>query len=160
MSKIQKIFITVGLPGSGKTTWSKKYIKKYPKTLLISCDDLRQCLHAGKYIFDPKLENLIEKTTNYIICESVTLGKDIIIDETNLTTTRRQSLIKIIKKSAKQKYQIIAVNIKCKDNLKRRLKESRGYSKKHWEKIIKNMKKNYNPITNNEGFNKIIEIEN
>lgn len=36
------VYATVGISGSGKTTWAKAYVTKHPKTILIDTDELRQ----------------------------------------------------------------------------------------------------------------------
>ena len=36
-----KLILTKGLPASGKTTWAKEYIQKYPETANLCKDDLR-----------------------------------------------------------------------------------------------------------------------
>lgn len=158
---MQKIFITVGLPGSGKTKWAKEYIKKHPQTLIVSRDDFRTSLHGGKYVFDEKLENLIGETSDFLIENLVEKGFNIIIDETNGNIYRRLFLIKTIREHAEinnKKVKIIAIVFNNKNNLKNRMKEPRGYSKEKWKTIINKMKKNWHNVNKKEGFDKIIYI--
>jgi hypothetical protein len=83
------IIINVGVSGSGKSTWSKDYIKAYPRTVRINRDDFRQCLKGtldGYYQskFLNPTEDLINKLEEYTLVQALLKGFDVIIDNTNL----------------------------------------------------------------------------
>jgi len=83
------IIINVGVSGSGKSTWSKNYIKTFPRTVRINRDDFRQCLKGtldGYYQskFLNPTEDLINKMEEYTFVQALLKGFDVIIDNTNL----------------------------------------------------------------------------
>jgi predicted kinase len=54
---MSKLFITVGLPASGKSTYSKKWVEESPKTRVrVNRDDIRRML--GPY-WIPTRESLV-----------------------------------------------------------------------------------------------------
>jgi predicted kinase len=160
---MQTCYILSGLPGSGKTFWSKNYIRKHPKTLVVSRDDLRYAFHCGRYVFDTTIEPIICDITDSIIESFLELKRDFIIDETNGIRFRRYQLISMIHNYNvfnKRKIKIIAVEFPMKDNLKNRMKDSRGYTKKQWADIIDRMKNLWEKINKEEGFDKVINANN
>lgn len=89
----RKIILTVGLIASGKTTWSKQYVKDNPNTYRVSRDDLR--FMTTDYQYTPENEKNIDKIYRGII-ENLLLNtsKDIICDEQNLNKDRREEFKK------------------------------------------------------------------
>lgn len=71
-----------GLPASGKTTWSREYIKGHPDTKRVNKDDLRQMLDNGKW--SNANEKAVIKIRDSIIIETLKEGKNVIVDDTNL----------------------------------------------------------------------------
>ena len=155
--KTQKCFLLSGLPGSGKSTWCKNYLKKHSKTLVISMDSLREMLHADTYIFDKDLEPTIRFMTDSLIQHAIETNRNIIIDETNGTRCRREKLINIIS-DCDDRIKIICVVFKEGNNLKNRMKQPRGYTRQKWLEIICKMKHYWQPVTKTEGFDQIIKI--
>jgi len=84
--------LTVGAPGSGKSTWVKEYKKTHPLTYVISTDEIRKEL-TGQTHCDPSQNNMIhdearkrvreilEDPGNY--GENKGMGPEIIVDSTN-----------------------------------------------------------------------------
>ena len=153
----QKIYLLSGLPGSGKSFWTTNYIKNHPKTLVISRDDIRLALHNGKYIFEESLEPLIQEITQTTIIGLVESKRDFIIDETNGSKLHRHCLISDIRNNisfltTKRKVKIIAVVFEEGNNLENRMKNDRGMTKDQWKNVIDKMKKYWEPVTGDEGF--------
>ena len=47
---MQNVYILMGLPGAGKTTWAEKKTKENDNTIIISRDDIRYMLsHSYRY---------------------------------------------------------------------------------------------------------------
>lgn len=79
----QKLIMTRGLPGSGKTHWAKEYIKNAKAPTKIVCkDDLRAMLDNGAWSKDR--EKFINHVWILLIKEAITLGFDVIVADTNL----------------------------------------------------------------------------
>ena len=76
-----KIIITKGLPGSGKTTWARKWVEESPKDRVrVNRDDIRNLL--GPY-WIPTREDLVTQIEDAIIISSSFNGYSVVIDATN-----------------------------------------------------------------------------
>ena len=90
--KFSKLILTIGIPGSGKTTWVKKYMKKHPLTYIISTDDIRRELTGTEQCVDPSQNDMIHnearKRVKAILEDPNSkggLGPEIIVDSTNVS---------------------------------------------------------------------------
>ena len=87
-----KLIVMVGLSGSGKTTRAREY---YSNATIISSDDIRASYfgdvnnqkHNGQ-VFDIMFKHTVRE---------LMLGNDVVYDATNLSSKRRQSLIKNVR---------------------------------------------------------------
>jgi tRNA uridine 5-carbamoylmethylation protein Kti12 len=91
-----KLSITVGLPGSGKTTKAKEIAALNPlNTILVSRDDLRFLLYNGEGILDSTLENYITKVQKDIVKNGLKAGKHVIVHDMNLRPKYRKQWAEI-----------------------------------------------------------------
>jgi predicted kinase len=74
-----KLILTKGLPASGKTTWAKEYIQKYPETANLCKDDLRLQLGSTN-----KREKRIIKVRDLLTEHYFEIGYSVIWSDTNL----------------------------------------------------------------------------
>ncbi len=95
---MRTLYLTIGVIGSGKSTWSRKAIEDNENTIIISRDNLREMIY-GKYLFIPKREFLIKEMVLKNIDVAFKNGFDVVIDETNLTMKKRKKLIKNIREN-------------------------------------------------------------
>lgn len=104
----KEAIITVGAPGSGKSTFAKKLIESNPDKNWISLDrdslrrsilklDESENLHTHWHSLDPKTRNKYEKDISdymqHIIKDQYLDDISLIIPNTNLTKSHRESLI-------------------------------------------------------------------
>lgn len=76
------IFVLYGLPASGKSTWAKEQLRKYPgKYKRVNKDLLR--LMIDNDMFDFNNEKFILNIRDNIVKSSLLSGKNVIIDDTN-----------------------------------------------------------------------------
>lgn len=76
------LYATVGLPGSGKTTKAKEMLVEQPNNLVrVNSDDIRAMSY---YKWTPKNEEMTNKTRDFMICQSLSEGNNVIVDNTNL----------------------------------------------------------------------------
>lgn len=93
---MKKVIITKGLPGSGKSTWAKKLIDKYPNQYKrINKDDLRAMLDNSKHSKDA--EKFVLKIRNQVILMALEEGKHVIIDDTNLHPKHEKTIRELTK---------------------------------------------------------------
>ncbi len=76
-----KIIMTRGLPGSGKTTFAKQYQADHPTAVRVNKDDLRASLHNG--VFSKGRENFVLAVRDFIVDKALEDGHDCIVDDTN-----------------------------------------------------------------------------
>ncbi len=90
----QKVYVTKGLPGSGKTTWAKEMVRNNKGLIKrINKDDLRKMLDDGDY--SKKNESLILLTRNKLLKMYLSGGYSVIIDDTNLDPKHEASIRQI-----------------------------------------------------------------
>lgn len=78
-----------GLPASGKSTWAKEKINENSNYIRINKDDIRESI-TGKWT--SKKEKIVISIRNSLIKAGISLGKNVIIDDTNLNPKHEQSL--------------------------------------------------------------------
>jgi len=86
----------IGLPSSGKSTWSSKYMECHENTELVSSDSIREEVFGD--VNDQKhngeVFNIVEKRCR----EALKTNKEVVIDATNLSRKRRINFIKTMPK--------------------------------------------------------------
>lgn len=93
---MQKVFLYVGIPGSGKSTAAKLEINKDPENWArINNDDIRAMLNNSNWSFH--YEKLVTDTRNYLIREALRRGKDVIIDNLNINRKHFTDVVEIAK---------------------------------------------------------------
>lgn len=78
-----KVIMTVGIPASGKSFWSKEEVRKDPEgTVRINRDDLRSML--SNYHHSESNEKMVTAAKEYLLTYSLKRGRNVILDETNI----------------------------------------------------------------------------
>lgn len=83
------LFITVGVPGSGKTTWAKEKARQLGNTLTVSRDDIRKTLYCAggdltNYRFTEEKELFVCKVQEDTVRNALASGKNVIVHNTHL----------------------------------------------------------------------------
>jgi predicted kinase len=76
--------ITRGLPGSGKTTYAKRWVTEAPRRNRVNRDDLRRMLAGPDYAYDQATENVITAAQESTVRKLLEAGRDVIVDDMNL----------------------------------------------------------------------------
>lgn len=91
------LYMTKGLPASGKTTWAKQMIAEHPGAYKrVNKDDLRAMLDVGKWSRDN--EDFVLHTSRAIIDSALGRGKHVIVDDTNFAPKHEAALRECAKK--------------------------------------------------------------
>lgn len=89
---MKEVIICVGIPASGKSTWSKQFVIDNPNYIRVCRDDYRWMLKNSPVV-DKKTEELITKLVNNDIHIAFYMGFNIIIDQTNVNSRYLEQLI-------------------------------------------------------------------
>lgn len=140
-TKQQKVILAKGLPGSGKSTWAKQYIKDHVNTKRVNRDDLRSMIDDG--VWSDKNEKKIVSIRNSIIRDLLHGGADVIIDETNLNPKAIEALLEFLHEVEKEIPLTIEwqdfTNVPVEECIKRDLKRSASVG----EAVIRRFYKQY-----------------
>jgi predicted kinase len=173
MSK-QRVYILIGLPGAGKSTWSRNQIAKGINKngcTIVSRDSIRQMLN-GDYKYIEEQQDLITKIAAASASAILERGEDLIVDQANLSKKDRKDVTNFVVKEIgdRDDVDIFFVNF-LESNIKtlvdRRLagdaegKDRLGYfnDRAYYCKVILKMKEKYDEILSWEDWNFILDIE-
>lgn len=94
----REFIICRGIPGSGKSFWSKSWVSGDPETRVhISLDDIRLMLGGSlENYWIPSRENLVRQIREYAIRVAMDLGYNIVVDCMNLNPLEIQELHDIV----------------------------------------------------------------
>jgi predicted kinase len=154
-----KVIFTVGLPGSGKSTWAKNNAKDL-NALIINRDSIRTMI-AGSYSkYDFKDEDLVIDITKAILASIISNNRNIILDETNLTRYGRKRWVDTIKDMDPDvEFYYVNFDIPIEGCKVRRRFDNKDCDA-DWDSIIDKMAKGYQPVNNElEGINKLEESD-
>lgn len=155
------LYVLVGLPGSGKSTWIKDFAKTSTKEFYVaSTDDIIELIASEQKktyadVWQSNIDHATKKMNNDVI-QAIKAKKDVIWDQTNMTAGKRQS---ILSKFPKEYHKIAVVfsveNEELNARLHKRHLETGKFIPPH---VITNMQKTYQEPTEKEGFNVIIHV--
>lgn len=91
------LFASKGLPGSGKTTAALKVIERDPTIVRANRDSIRFALF-GKYWGPPIDERIVTVVQYTIIDEALRAGRDVYVDDTNLSPKVQKNLLDAARK--------------------------------------------------------------
>lgn len=98
MPNMPEIIFTVGVSGSGKTTWAEQFCKDNPSYINVNRDDIRRELfNFGKwseYKFTKERERKVSEQQLYRIETALSLMDGVVVSDTNLSKERCIELIK------------------------------------------------------------------
>lgn len=163
-----KVYLTIGLPGSGKSTWAKQKVQSEKDTIIVNRDIFRTMI-KDKYTFDKRFEPFIKDVSNMSIVYAFENDLSVIVDETHIKKSRRMEIVNTINElccgnfglveSKFGKPEIVYVWFtETKKNLANRMKEPRGYSSDKWNAIIRGMKKTFEAPEPEEGYDELIKL--
>ena len=91
-----KLSITVGLPGSGKTTEAERIKDECPDGVeLVSRDDLRHLLYRSEGILTNAQEQRITKVQKQLVKDGLKAGKHVVVHDLNLREKYRKQWAEI-----------------------------------------------------------------
>ena len=143
-------FLLVGLPASGKSTFSKRLAESKPG-VIISTDSIRKILYKDESTQGNWKE--IERVLHDSIFKSISKGQSVIIAATHTVKEHRKILINLSNQINCTCYFLKTDKQTC---IKRNLERSRTVPKHVIESMANQLE--LTPPTREEGFRKIYEI--
>lgn len=149
-----KLYMLIGVPGSGKTTW--RDANPLPNAVVVSTDDYIDFVADQLGVtYSEAFKDHIKAATQLMdkrAREAFAAGKDVIWDQTNTTRKSRLSKLSMVPKD----YEKVAVFFPTPADLKQRLANRPG--KTIPEDVITNMIASLQPPTEDEGFDEVITV--
>lgn len=156
-----KIYVLIGPPLSGKTSWTKRILTKDPSFVVISTDDIieeRGALEGLNYTQAwPKFSGMAAGIAKANFAQAIKNNANIIYDQTNMGSKKRKSILVNVPDT----YEKIAVvfDVDTKELFRRNIERNKLTGKHIPEAVILNMLKSFTPVDkNNEGFDKVIRV--
>lgn len=148
----RKVYILCGAPGSGKSTFSEKFIKENTNIVRVCPDDNRRAIggdSGNQAVSYPAFCMAKEQ-----VGKALDSGKNVIIDATFMYRKARKDFINIAKGRGAE---VIAMVFECtKETLLERIKKRVAGSGRYVpEDVVDTMLKKYQVPTEEEGFDKV-----
>ena len=140
-----QILILVGIPASGKSTWSKEHIRRNPDWVRINRDDYRLMLKDAQ-MCDPKIESMISELVTVAIRKSLARKLNVIVDATNLRAKYINEFVNEFKHEADISFRIFDIS------LAKAIERDNGRAAKVGEAVIKKMYENYKILVDSYAF--------
>lgn len=152
-------YILSGLPGSGKSTWVRSINQNSDFVIVSSDDEIEQHAKDRGLTYSDVFDSYVKTATsrmNAKFKEAVAANRNIIWDQTNMTSKKRRGILQQIPHS----YKKIAVVFQIDDQeLERRLeKREQDEGKKIPKHIIYSMANSFEMPSTVEGFDQIIKV--
>jgi predicted kinase len=107
---VPKVILLKGLPASGKSTWAREQVRRFPgRYKRINKDDLRDMLDDGEW--SEENEKFIVKARNRLILAALAAGKDVIVDDTNLNPEHERAVRKLVEGRAEVEVRAFDVSL-------------------------------------------------
>jgi len=157
------VIVLIGPPLSGKDTWIRKnFIEKDIEITTISRDDiLMEMSDTDDYsdAFNTVPQKEVDAELQRRLLDAADNGKNVIINMTNMTSKRRRHNLDYFGDDF-TKIAVIFPILEW-DEYKRR-NDKRKSEENKWipEHVIKRMIGSYQPIRDEEGFDKVVSLEN
>lgn len=148
-----KVLILVGIPASGKSTWSKQFVSDNENYVRLNRDDFRFML-KDKPMVSPKEENIISKLMITSSKEFLKSKYNIIIDNTNCKLSYINDFIKELTHLADIEFKVFDISIE--DAIDR----DNNRDKKVGKSVIAKFYKDLTELKNNFNFEPIIRSNN
>ena len=143
-------FLLVGLPASGKSTFSKR-LAESKNAVIISTDSIRKILYKDESTQGNWKE--IERVLHDSIFKSISKGQSVIIDATHTVKEHRKILINLSNQINWTCYYLKTDKQTC---IKRNLERSRTVPKHVIESMANQLE--LTPPTREEGFKKLYQV--
>lgn len=157
-----KIYVLVGMVGSGKSTWVKNFLSRTDdEYVIVSSDNHIEDMSAKAGLtYDQGFQKFVGAATGAMKSDAKNAfknGKNVIWDQTNLSAKKRRGILNQVPDN----YEKIAVVFSASDkDIENRLsKRSKEQGKTIPKNVVDSMYSSYEPPQKSEGFDKILQVK-
>ena len=151
------VIVLIGPPLSGKTTWVKE---NFPTTEVISRDEILMEVYGSKN-YTEAFKNVdqkeVDKTLHERLIDANLQKKSVIVDMTHMASKRRKKNLNYFSDDY-YKLAVIFPILSDQEYERRNKKRIEEENKDLPMHVIKNMISSYQPVSTEEGFDKVISI--
>jgi len=151
------VIILIGPPLSGKSTWIRN---NFPTTDVISRDEIVMEVYGSRN-YDDAFKNVNQKEVDRVLHKKLTEAnrdkKNVIIDMTHMASKRRRQNLDYFSDDY-YKLGVIFPILSEEEYTRRNTKRIEEENKNLPMHIVKNMISSYQPVREEEGFNKVISL--
>jgi len=135
--KTLKITLAIGIPASGKSTWSKEFVRRNTDYVRVCRDDYRLML-AQSQMLDPKGERLVTQLVENAISTAINFKFNVIVDQTNVNIKYLAEMVDFCQTLADVEFKIFDVPVDLAIE-----RDSKRGAAMVGEEVIKKMYENY-----------------
>lgn len=147
-----EILLLIGIPASGKSTWSKEFVRKNPNYVRVNRDMYRLMLKDAQTC-EPKVEDLISGLVNQAIEASLMKKLNVIVDATNLKVKYIKEFVERFKYHADINYRVFDIS------LDKAIERDSNREAMVGENVIKKMYKDYKILIDTFDFQPVKKVE-
>jgi predicted kinase len=145
-----RFYLMVGIPGSGKTTYARRYLSQ---ALRISLDDLRLMLTGVSY--QPRWESRViaigHAALEAALARAYAWNQDVLLDATNVTRERRKHYLRLA-----EQYRLPVVAVFVPVAVDEAVARDRQRRHPVGEEVVRHYHEQLQPPTGDEGFVEVI----
>lgn len=128
--------MTIAIPGAGKSTWSKEFVRKNNNYVRVCRDDYRLMLSQSQML-DPKGEKLVTNLVQNAIASAANAKYNVIVDQTNVNIKHLNPLIDFCQNYGDVEFKIFDVPLEV------AIERDKNREAKVGEDVVRKMYKNY-----------------
>ena len=147
-----KVKILIGIPASGKTTWTNEFLSKNPNYARVGRDSFRLMLR-NEQMCEPKFEGLISSLMISTIHSLLAKKINVIIDNTNVKEKYIREFIEEFKYSADIDYQVFDIS------LDKAIERDMNRYAKVGKEVIKKMYEDYKILMDSFDFQPVAKLK-
>lgn len=150
------IELLIGMIASGKSTWARQ--RAGQGWLVVNDDAIVTMLHGGDYHgYNQKYKALYKAVEDTILHTAVAMGKDVVIDRTNLSPASRRRWLSLGASLGVPVRGVVFQMETPEVHARRRADaDGRGYSYEYWLRVARHHLAHHGPPTLDEGFAEIV----
>ena len=155
------VIVLIGPPLVGKSTWIKKnFLEKGKEVNIISRDQILLDV-SDSDDYDTAFKNVDQKRVNQLLDSSLKNANNnednVIIDMTNMTSKRRRTTLDYFDDNY-NKIAIIFPLLEWNEMIRRNSNRQKEENKTIPENVLRNMLSSYQPIRDDEGFDRVVSL--